>query len=613
MNRSSRVRSLGVASTHLLVRASLALLLTLVAGCGGGSTDGGGGSAAGTASIVLSDEGLDALTAFEVDVTGIVFERVDGAEVGVLPKATRVDFVDLTEVGELVARRTLAPGSFRAVRITFDFSTATVLVAGESTPATLLDGDGSVLTGAVEVPIEFPRTGRPGIQTLRNHVVQLDLDLSQAVEVDVAANRVTFRPVVSAVFDPTDLRPLVGRGRLLSIDSDASTFTLERVARDDSALGEHVIRTVQNTVFQIDGAVWRGSVGLTQLGTLAAGSRVFVQGSFDPRTGELVAAAVEAGLGVPGGGQDQVVGWIVARDNGAGSDATLAVLGNSRDSTGATRTFHVRVEVSVDFGGTTVLQRGTDAVFGTDALQVGQAVAVFGQFGMAGTTLDATSAAQGIVRVLPTDVAGVANGPVFNGALSLDIARIGPLDADRFDFLVGGVQQLDRDALLVDVGTIDGSGVQTDSSVVVSGWFEPLGAGSSNDFAAERLVDRSNAGSLLHVAWPLTGGPTAALSVGNGVLLVDPSAGRVAWTWDGVVRRDVADLPVPSVTAAAAAGLYTIWQSGSLTLHRDFDAFLDDLDVRLAAGGRVLRVGGLGAWDPQLQRLGAATCGITLR
>ena len=93
------------------------------------------------------------------------------------------------------------------------------------------------------------------------------------------------------------------------------------------------MRVTTPTVFQIDGVVSTGAAGLAQLATLPAGSRVFAQGTVSAAQQLLLAGAVESGAGVPWNGQDWVEGLIVGRDNGAGMNATLSVLGRSRVET----------------------------------------------------------------------------------------------------------------------------------------------------------------------------------------------------------------------------------------------------------------------------------------
>src|SRR5690606_24804255 len=230
---------------------------------------------------------------------------------------------------------------------------------------------GAPLTGTVDVAVTFATGSRPHLVARRNHLWTLDLDLNQSLAVDAGANRVTFTPAVTAVVDPTHPKPVRAQGALGTVDLDGRTFLVQTLTRDGTVLAPYTVRTTTTTLFQIDGVVSFGDAGLGALALRAgAAPRVFVQGTVEQSSRVLVAAAVETGAGVPGNGQDWILGHIVARDGAAGGDATLTVVGQSFDTGTGTRRFHTGHAVQVSRADTKVLQRGFGSLHGTDDLNV---------------------------------------------------------------------------------------------------------------------------------------------------------------------------------------------------------------------------------------------------
>src|SRR5262245_29969764 len=126
-----------------MLRASWIAALAAVglAGCGGsGSSDPAAAppaasSDSGTLLISVPDADGD-FVGYSVDVLSITLQR-RGGTVEVLPAATRIDFAQLTELSDLLAVATLAPGDIVGGKIRLDYSNAevSVLVGGLVTRA----------------------------------------------------------------------------------------------------------------------------------------------------------------------------------------------------------------------------------------------------------------------------------------------------------------------------------------------------------------------------------------------------------------------------------------------------------------------------------------------
>src|SRR5712671_1007383 len=516
-----------------------AFCATLVSGCGGGGGGGAGAAPAdGNLTIAMTDSASDDLETFEVDVSDISLQRPGGSTVSVLTRTTRVDLTELDSLSELIVGGGLRPGAYSSLTMTLDFSNAVVTIKGQTTPATVVDKNGNPITGPIPVRVNFgdedagdEESGddeRPHIVVNRRHFFELDLNLDESVTVDAANNRVTFVPVMTASADPDDPKPTSIHGILAAVDTAAGTFTVDKRSKDEHSIGTFTVSTSDNTVFQVDGTVFTGAPGLAALATKADGmTMVWVQGTRGRGERMLDAVAVEAGAGTRGNGQDWVIGHIVGRDHGAGSDATLRVLGRSLNAHDGSRHFHTTFTVAVRLGATRVLRRGAGNSLTTDALDVGQRVAAFGT--LSGTQLDSTSAGgpPGIVRMLLTSVFGSASAAPVGSVLTMNAVRFDRLDAADFDFNVGGVVEADAANYTVNVAGLDTAAITAGSRVRCTGWVDPVGVPADQDFRAISLVDRSIEGKLLTCQWvpPST---TALPSVTATALTLDVSNATVS-------------------------------------------------------------------------------------
>lgn len=576
-------------------------LLVLAAACGTGN-DGLGGVQTAEVSVVLTDGASDQLAAFEVDVNNIVFTKTNGDTVDVLSRAVRVDFLQLDSLAELVAARSLDAGSYRRVTMDLDFANARVVIVDRTTPALVKDRSGAVITGVVPVVIDFPTGSRPVMRGNRNNLWAFDLNLDQSVAVDVPGNVVTFTPVITSEVDAANPKPLAANGTLKSVDPTQRTFVVERRAIDDSVVHEFTVATTNTTLFQLDGVVATGAPGLGAL-TSFIGQRVFVQGTRDERDRVLNAVAVEAGNGVPGNGQDWVLGHVVERTGGVGANASLQVVGRSFDVATDTRRFNTVHTVNVAAANTKVARRGAGNLLDTDAINVGQLVWVFGD--LAATTLDAT-ASTAVVRLLPTGIFGIANGAPAANTLSLDLVRFDRRAIVDFDFDVSGAVQANPDAFTVDVTGLSTTGITNGSKLRVLGWINGVGA-SGNDAKAISITNRGTTARVLFCQWS----PPAddVISGGTGASLVlDVSDADTRTVTDGFGSLALGAASAPRLDALSTSGFYLILQNGQIDCETTFAAFRNKVLQRTANNG-VFRVSAIGTFDESLQlfRAGAVT------
>lgn len=178
--------------TYLPLTRSLMVAGALsLAACGGG---GGGGGAdlptpvpppspdpTGTAIIGLTDAPGDFLS-YQVIVTGLQFERANGAVIEVLPESTTVDFAQYVETTELLTAASLPAGAYRSVTLGLDYSAAQILVEaddGTAVAATVVDSDGAALAFTeVTVNFEDERGFVISANTAANVTLDFDLEAS---------------------------------------------------------------------------------------------------------------------------------------------------------------------------------------------------------------------------------------------------------------------------------------------------------------------------------------------------------------------------------------------------------------------------------------------------
>jgi hypothetical protein len=325
---------------------------------------------------------------------------------------------------------------------------------------------------------------------------------------------------------------------------------------------------------------------------------------------------VEAGRGVFDGTRDFVEGLVLRRTGGAGEDATLEVGGTGVDRGGGA-TFHRLWTVTVAHADTEVVRRGDESDLTTDAVNVGQRIVAFGDLSRADETLDATVAGEGLVRLLETGVAGIANGPVASGVLSVDVATIARRPVARFDFDVDGVVVADPSDLAVGVGPLALPTVDAGSAVVALGFFAPVSAPSDlPDFRALAVVDRTDAASALRIGWD-AGTASPFTASGDSGVTVDLSAASAATVDVGrVAPVDLLGGSDPRVVPASAGAFALVERGIGETLHRDFGEWLADLEGRLTrASGAVSAHGlaALGRWEASTRTLTARRLVVFLR
>jgi hypothetical protein len=602
---------------------ALAATLLALAGCGGSSggdsgASGGGiangsaqsGSCAnndcGTLLLSLTDADGD-FVSYAVDVLSIELQRANGATVETLPKKVRVDFAQLTDLSDLLSVTTLAPGDFVGGTIRLDYSSAEVFVEknGEVVQAVVVDENGQPL-GQTALEIRLADRNHLVVTRGRAAFLAVDFDLAASNEVDIAPTPpvVKARPYIVAEVQPVDEKDLRIRGALVSVDTGASSYTIDLRPwhENDGALGRVTIHTTAQTSFEIDGAAASGAAGLAALAQKPAGTMTVAFGTLATQSRDFTADVVHAGTSVSGETFDAVQGNVVSR-----SGDMLTVKGAfavRRDHEAAFRRT-VLVQLGPD---TKVLKVGSMQVLGADAISVGQRIVAIGTLREAAAsdpsiappaTLDATA---GRIRMLVTELHGAVE-TVVAGQLTMNLRAIDRLGIDMFDFAGTGptsAQDADPAHYEVATGALALAQVAPGEAAKVIGFVVPFGS-APPDFEGRTVIDRRELPDVLGIGWGESGTTAPFLSMGPSGLVLDvrnPSIGARHFLLTGERKIDLLELASgPTLAPASGRALYGITEPGHVELFASFDEFVAELSVRLGAGDAAHALSAYGSYD----------------
>jgi hypothetical protein len=596
--------------TRARIRSSwmIALAAAGLAGCGGsdGSTSQVNPPTPDTGTLLVSMTDADGdFVSYSVDVLSVTLLRRGGGTVEVLPATTRIDFAQLTELSDLLAVATLAPGEIVGGKIRLDYGNAEVFVARgtEVVRANVVDGNGAPL-GVTELEIELPTRDHLVITRGRAALLGLDFDLAASHEVDLAQSPpvVKARPYIVAEIEPVAEKELRLRGALVSTDVGGNSYTIDVRPwfRPDGAHGRVTVHTTGSTSFEIDGVPATGAAGLTALAAKPAGTMTIAFGTLSPAERRFTAEIVHAGDSVSGERLDAVHGNIVAR-----SGDQLTVKGAFAVRSNHVARLHRTVLVNVG-AGTRVLKTGdVGTVLGAGALSVGQHIVAFGTLTEPATdatpaTFDATN---GRVRMLPTSLHGAVNS-VVPGQLNVNLRGIDRLGINLFDFAGTGTTAA-QDASPTDyevaTGTLGLASVAAGEAIRVIGFVRPFGSAPA-DFEGRTVVDYREPPAVLGIGWGSAGTTAPFLSMSATGLVLDidnPSIGARHALIVGMRHVDLLTLPTSPTLAPPTQGraVYGISAGGEIRLFASFDEFSTELALALSGGRAALALTASGSYD----------------
>ena len=595
-----------------LLRSSwlAAAALAGLAGCGGSggsdppSTPPPATADAGTLLISVTDADGD-FVGYSVDVLSVTLQRRGGGTVEVLPATTRIDFAQLTELSDLLAVATLAPGDIVGGKIRLDYGTAEVFVesGGEVVRASVVGANGAPL-GITELDIELSAREHLVITRGRAALLSLDFDLAASHDVELGQSPpvVTARPYIVAEIEPVAEKELRLRGALVSTDLAANSYTVDVRPwfLPSGAHGRVTVHTTPSTTFEIDGVPATGAAGLRALTAKPAGTMTIAFGTLSRAEHRFTAEIVHAGDSVSGERIDAVHGNIVSR---RGDQLTVkGAFAVRRDHVVRT---HRTVLVNVG-ANTKVLKTGAPgAVLDASALSVGQQIVAFGSLTEPATdttpaTFDATN---GRVRMLPTHLHGTVT-TALPGQLNLNLRGIDRLGVDAFDFAGTGTtpaQDANPADYEVATGTMVLANVVAGEAARVVGFVRPFGA-APPDFEGRSVVDHRGLPSLLGIGWGTSGTTAPFSSMGVTGLVLDVhnlELGERHHLLAGARTIDLTTLATPPTLAPPAAGraIYGISVGRDIRMFTSFADFASELATLLGGGRPALALTASGSYD----------------
>src|SRR5438105_249128 len=439
--RGRRPSGPGIFLLRLLVALAFAGAAGM-SGCGGGSGSPMSGQmapASGVAMVTLTDAPGDFLS-YQLAVVSLKLTSADGTAVETLPAPSKVDFAQLANLSEVISAPQVSAGTYTGVSITVDNG-----AGGLTMPAA------NILNGATNGALVAPNSqltltlklppGAPLV--ISDHAISsvaLDFNLGASNTVVPAAISastlasavtVTVQPMLSGSLAPDASKPVRVRGKLLSVDTSASSYTVNvrpfNDAMDDDH-GQMVVGTSATTSYTLNGTSYTGSAGLTALAALGAGTVTAATGSFDAQSQTFTATAVFAGSSVPGAGLDSVEGTVFAR-----SRTGLPVGHAWTDARGSDDEQFSR-SIAVTVAGTTaVTEDGQSGSLSAEDISVGQRLQLFGTFGTDASgnrTLDASS---GSARLMRTPLWGQFISSA-TGVVTVKLQSIAGSDPSMFNF-----------------------------------------------------------------------------------------------------------------------------------------------------------------------------------
>jgi hypothetical protein len=522
--------------------------------------------------IGLTDAPGDFLS-YQVDVTGLRFERANGAIFDVLPETTTLDFATYVEVTELVTIATLPSGVYNAVTLTLDYSNANIVVedlTGVAAAATIVDDNGQPLTRA-ELSVSFPDSDRfviaPGVPS---HVT-LDFDLE-------ASHKVELQGTPTATLDSVLLadtlldypKPRRARGLLLDVDVPNSSVQLQvrPFFHPRGNFGEVSLITDSATEYEIDQMPYVGEQGLVALDALPEGSALVVTAQYDKTANQLVAERILAGTSVPWADADIASGSVAARNGDV-----LTLRGATYVRKDMSVTYNQNIEVVLD-AQTRIRQIGGDLQPLTAAdISVGQRLTVLGDHNQDGS-LNATD---GLVRI---DYATVSGEVAAVSPLRLELSRYNGRRPEIFDFLGTGADvatDADPSNYEVDTGSIDLASLNIGDPVRIRGHVTPFGS-APQDFVARTIASVAEVAGRIRIRWQAPGVADAVLAADGQSLVIDLQSDALTpihYLTQSGVRRDLLDLgsTVSLAATQSGAGVYALRVDSQMTMYFDFASF----------------------------------------
>ena len=575
-------------------------------------------------------------TAYLAEIDQIMLTRDDNTPAYPLLQPQVVDFTKLGDMGEVFGTPAVIEGTYISASITVNYAASLYQpvgalmymdVNGTSTRVSPVDtaGKGAAAT-SVTYTVKFdpnhPLVIKHGVST----PIDFNFDLSAASIVNKTTSpyQVTVRPFISASTVPNYTKPLRARGVFVTADTNGSNFTMNSRSFFDtqgSPTGAIGIQTNDSTVYNINGAIYKGATGLAEINKLQINTIVEAYGNFSDLNNAkptFAATQVFAGVAVENVLTDRITGTVSSR-----SGTTLHIKGAEVEA----RLFSIPTGVTLSFQDDLTLTIGPDTIVNvdghpelanatTDYISVGQQVDLEALPVLDSSNkpvLDANSlptwtVANGLVRLIPSTGWAVQNS-TGAGDVSANLVTLGGFEPGTLNFT--GTNSAPT-AYTVGTGALDTSGLAANPVFRFDGLVTPFGM-APPDFVADSVATATATDQVMTVQW--TGGTASPLisKDANG-LVVNITGATGGFVSTPVVQtgplyvqdaRTTFDLSANALnpTIVADPALHSQFTIGNptsatgLAVYHDYNSFLTALGTVLNGTNTVLTLVAVGHYD----------------
>jgi len=576
--------------------------------------------------IGLTDAEGD-LATYTVDVLSLTLTKSNGVVVETLPLNTRVDFAQYTELTEFLTAATVPNGAYTKASMVLDYSNADIQVEDASgnivAVTSILDTDGDAIdTLTVSVALE----GRnklviaPGIT--RHMTIDFDLKASNRVDFSGANPVLTVAPFLLADVELERPKPHRLRGALASVDADDQSFTLvvrpfrHSMVSDNrpgnKRFGKIRVRTIIDTVYEINGSSFVGVAGLEALAAQSKRTPVIVLGKLTHISTQphrvFVASQVYAGSSVPGK-TDVVSGHVIARSSNHVDAGILPVepihilqlKGVTLKRSDGSTSFNDTIKVKISDSTIVRKQLSGREDHSIAEISAGQRLTVFGNIIVnsdGSFTMDATN---GKARMLLTTVKGSVVQT--DSPLAIEVNSFGWHAVQLFDFSGTGVDELndaDPDFYEIMSSTLNYSGFAINEPIKAKGFVNEFGL-APEDFIAHSLISFVDAKALMAVNWRPASNTAISEVTNTGITLDLNGTGQ----FHHVIRLSVptnlkafetAPILKPGNSGKGVFVIYVQHKAANIVF-KDFKKFSDALARHLHNAAKVQAVKAVGRFD----------------
>ncbi len=565
----------------------------------------------------------DPFVTYRVGVASIQLQTSSGKPSSmILPAETTVDFTKVTDLSEVLGAPNVPKGTYGGAEITLDYSNAQIVYDDgslEGVSLTPVDSNGKALALArVTVSVDPSDPLRSAAKQASR--LSLSFNLAASNLVNLSNGTVTITPLFAASMQPIDTKQVRLNGPLLSANDSALAAGVMPFDSATAAPGSLSIQPSDTTTYEINGFVFTGAAGQTEIAALPANTVTTVFGTLTatnsasiitdttptdttptdttPTTGTtttpivttptssttstvtFTASQVLVDGSIQGVGFSRLSGTVSARSgNTLGiEDAALTQNGSAATLVPGTTIVNVGPSTLVTFFG-----QGVEAAISTQQISVGSVIEAFGTASNTSSGQVLLDASAGRVRLDQTSASGIVTVQGSN-TLTLDLTSIGGRAISAFDFTGSGAAPAQYGVAFNPAPDLSNSTVG--APVIVTGFTNAFASAAPN-FTASTLLDPTTINAQLVIDW--SGGTAAPFSsFDSSSIVLDLATSNFGARHEILIGSQLINLvglaSNPSITpATSSSAVYSIGHVSSSKVENfeTYPAFVTQLQSEL--------------------------------